>query len=42
MYVPDIRNEAKVAGVDFDGIVRAVLKGQDVGKGGSGKQWWWE
>ena len=29
-------NEAKVAGVDFDGIVRAVLKGQDVGKGGSG------
>ena len=28
-------NEAKVAGVDFDGIVRAVLKGQDVGGGGS-------
>jgi len=29
-------NEAKVAGVDFDGIVRAVLKGQDVGNGGGG------
>ena len=28
-------NEAKVAGVDFDGIVRAVLKGQDVGGSGA-------
>jgi len=28
--------EAKVAGVDFDGIVRAVLKGQNVGGGNSG------
>lgn len=28
--------EAKVAGVDFDGIIRAVLKGQDVRSGGSG------
>jgi len=28
--------EARVAGVDFDGIVRAVLKGQDVGGGGAG------
>ena len=27
--------EAKVAGVDFDGIIRAVLKGQDVRSGGS-------
>jgi len=26
--------EAKVAGVDFDGIIRAVLKGQDVRSGG--------
>lgn len=27
--------EAKVAGVDFDGIIRAVLKGQDIRSGGS-------
>ena len=30
-------NEAKVAGVDFDGIVRAVLKGQDMSGGVTGK-----